>query len=72
MGIKMSKKGRPWIHKKQRRISISLSDSASEILESAKEGRKSELFSLLVETYSNMFPHFFIKKVNGGRKNLRH
>ncbi len=59
----MNKRGRPQIHKNQKRLSISFSDDAWAILKLAKAGKRSEMVSLLVASYANHLDStFFAKK----------
>lgn len=58
----MKKVGRPKIHQKQKRMSVSFSDEAWEILQHVKPGKVSELVSMAVHLAAPQFPNYFVKK----------
>lgn len=57
----MRKTGRPKVHQKQKRMSISFSDDAWNLIQLVKPGKVSELVSISVVCAGAQFPHFFIK-----------
>lgn len=58
----MKKLGRPKTNQKKKVLSVSFSSEAWEVLSLVKPGKRSELISILVASYSICFPNFFNKK----------
>lgn len=50
------------MHEKQKRMSVSFSDQAWEILQHVKPGKISELVSMSVSIAGPQFPNYFVKK----------